>query len=249
MCIAHATSSVDKSTTICWSDTNQKTIHPSIFHSLLGLGLSCTGICDRSRRDNSFAPSSTAASGEHDPHGHNPERKWYHVYKLPEYKIQTTQLKLGWLLFEFCKWAWHGVWINHLATGSWPDTKRRVLWQQRGRPSSEQGELGSAHTTRRLQASRAPCHTLLGVGRVRGEGAYLVQEVYTMVELRLSLLTAGNGQRVSTYQALENDKGQVFLERKFWNAHADGPPIKHQCTAVQLHCWLNGKISRRLQIG
>ena len=84
---------------------------------------------------------------------------------------------------------------------------------------------------------------------MRGEGAYLVQEVYTMVELRLSLLTAGNGQRVSTYQALENDKGQVFLERKFWNAHADGPPIKHQRTAVQLHCWLNGKISRRLQIG
>ena len=49
-----------------------------------------------------------------------------------------------------------------------------------------------------------------------------MQEVYTMVELRLSLLTAGNGQRVSTYQKLVNVKGQV----RFGNF---GMPVVKDC--------------------
>ena len=57
------------------SEMPSRRSHLNIFHSLLCLVINCTGICDRSQLDSSSAPSSTAASGEHDPHGHIPANK------------------------------------------------------------------------------------------------------------------------------------------------------------------------------
>ena len=48
-----------------------------------------------------------------------------------------------------------------------------------------------------------------------------------MVELRLSLLTAGNGQRVSTYKTFRVKKIGNFM-----NAHADGLLIERQCSCI-----------------
>ena len=63
------------SSNILSSEMPPRRNHPNIFHSLLCPVINCTGICDRSQLDSSSAPSSTAASGEHDPHGHIPANK------------------------------------------------------------------------------------------------------------------------------------------------------------------------------
>ena len=104
---------------------------------------------------------------------------WYLYFEQHDMPYQTRCVNLS---SSFCNWdlTWHQT-----------KSPLTTAWQTEQRAG---GALQRSHH----QAPPGFESTLPHLGKVRGQGAYLVQEVYTMVELRFSLFTDGNGQRVST---------------------------------------------------
>ena len=174
----HWTSSVDKSTTSCWSDATQKTLSiPASFTACYVWNSVVLAFVPAARRTALLLLHPTLQVENMAPMATTLEIRGYQAYNLPKYEKPTTLfsssspnfIQISWRHYHQCKPLSKRIKINHLVyftelgvTLAWPGTKQRVPWQQHDRQSSVQEELDSAHTTRLLQALRAPCHTLGG---------------------------------------------------------------------------------------